>query len=187
MRRVRARPEVTTNALIELYRHKTWATLRLIEHCAGLADEHLDATIPGTYGTIRDTLRHIVAAEEGFMSILTRERFVSKAAAQAFVLEEPLPEGPVALDELAARIRRLGPRWEALAQDTDLPSRELTSRDGWYMPGVVSIAMAILHAGDHRSHIMSILGARGLKLPEPNGLDMLGYAESAGLLREMEV
>jgi uncharacterized damage-inducible protein DinB len=43
-------------ALIELVRHKTWVTLRLIEHCRALDDEHLDASIPGTYGTIRDTL-----------------------------------------------------------------------------------------------------------------------------------
>jgi uncharacterized damage-inducible protein DinB len=47
-------------ALLSMYRHTTWATLRLIEHCQGLADDHLDATIPGTYGTIRDTLRHLV-------------------------------------------------------------------------------------------------------------------------------
>ena len=26
-------------ALLELYRHSTWATLRLIEYCQGLADE----------------------------------------------------------------------------------------------------------------------------------------------------
>jgi uncharacterized damage-inducible protein DinB len=51
------------DVLLELYRHKTWATLRLIEHCQGLGDEHLDATIPGTFGTIRDTLRHLVNSE----------------------------------------------------------------------------------------------------------------------------
>ena len=41
------------NALLELFRHKTWATLRLIELCQSLAAEDLDATIPGTFGTIR--------------------------------------------------------------------------------------------------------------------------------------
>lgn len=71
-------------ALLELYRHKTWATLRLIEYCQGLEDEHLDATIPGTFGTIRDTLRHLVGAEEGYFWTLTGER-----------LSEPLPDGPV--------------------------------------------------------------------------------------------
>lgn len=172
-------------ALLELYRHKTWATLRLIEYCQDLADEHLDATIPGTYGTIRDTLRHLVEAEEGYFSILTRERFVSKAAAEAFVRPDPFPDGPVPLHELAERIRRLGPRWEALAQDTELPAREVTTTDGWRLPAAVPMAQAIHHADDHRSHIMSILGARGLEVPEPNGLDVWGYAESADLMQEI--
>ena len=141
--------------LLELYRHKTWATLRLIEHCQGLDDEHLDATIPGTFGTIRDTLRHLVGAEEGYFWTVTRER-----------LSEPLPDGPVPLGELAERIRRLGPRWEVLAQDADAPSREVTTRNGWRMPGAVPMAQAIHHADDHRSHVLSILGARGLEVPD---------------------
>lgn len=172
-------------ALLEQYRHKTWATLRLIEYCQGLGDEHLDATIPGTFGTIRETLRHLVAAEEGYFSILTRERFHTKEEAEAFVLLDPLPEGPVPLDELAERIRRLGPRWEVLAQDPDLPTREVTSTDGWRFPGAVAMAQAIHHADDHRSHIMSILGAQGLELPGPNDLDVWGYAEANDQMQEM--
>lgn len=161
-----------TGALLELYRHKTWATLRLIEYCQGLADEHLDATIPGTFGTIRETLRHLVDGEEGYFRLLTGER-----------LSEPLPDGPVPLDELAERIRRLGPRWELLAEDPDVPGREVTTSDGWRVPGAVPMAQAIHHADDHRSHVLSILGARGLEVPEPNGLDVWGYAEAEGLMR----
>lgn len=164
-----------TDALLELYRHNTWATLRLIEYCQGLDGEHLDATIPGTFGTIRDTLRHLVRAEEGYFRTVTGER-----------PSEPLPEGPVPLDELADRIRRLGPRWEALAEDADLPGREVTTLDGWRMPGAVPMAQAIHHACDHRTHILSILGARGLEIPGPNDLDVWGYAEAAGLMREVE-
>lgn len=156
--------------LLELYRHKTWATLRLIEHCQGLADEHLDATIPGTFGTIRDTLRHLVAAEEGYFWGLAGER-----------LSEPLPDGPVPLGELADRIRRLGPRWELLAQDSEVPGRELTLPDGWRTIGAVPMAQAIHHADDHRSHVLSILGARGLEVPD---LDVWSYGESAGLMQE---
>jgi len=146
-------------AMLVLFRHKTWATLRMIEYCQGLEDEHLDATIPGTYGTIRETLRHIVDAEEGYFWILTREPFLTKEAAAAFVDPDPLPEGPVPLDVLAERIRRLGPRWEELAEDADLAGLEVTTTDGWRWPGAVILAQAIHHAGDHRSHIMSILGA----------------------------
>ena len=159
--------------LLELYHHKTWATLRLIEHCQSLDDDHLDATISGTFGSIRDTLRHLVDSEEGYFFTLTGER-----------LSEPLPDGPVPLDELAERIRRLGPRWELLAQDTEVPGREVTLGEGWRTLGAILMAQAIHHADDHRSQVLSILGARGLEIPE---LDVWHYAESAGLLQESPV
>jgi uncharacterized damage-inducible protein DinB len=158
--------------LLTLYRHKTWATVRLIEHCAGLADEHLDATIPGTYGTIRATLRHLVEGEEDYFWMLTREQ-----------PSAPMPEGPVPMAELAERIRRLGPRWEALAGDASVPEREASADDGWRFPGAVPMAQAIHHADDHRSHVLSILGARGMDVP---GLDVWDYAEAQRLMREPE-
>lgn len=174
------------SGLLELFRHKTWATLQLMEHCQGLADEHLDATIPGTYGTIRETLRHLVDGEEGYLSILTREPFRTKAEGEAFVRPDLLPEGPVPLAELAERIRRMGPRWEDLAQDPDLPDRQVTTTDGWRLPGAALLAQAIHHADDHRTHVMSILGACGLEIPGgDDGLDVWAYAWSAGQAQQL--
>jgi uncharacterized damage-inducible protein DinB/GNAT superfamily N-acetyltransferase len=174
------------NGLLELFRYKTWATLRLIEYCQRLDDEHLDATTPGSYGTIRETLHHLVDAEEGYLSIMTRERFISKAAGEAFVRAPGrLPEGPVSLDQLAERIRRMGPQWEAIAEDADLPGRDVTTTDGMRLPGAVVLAQTIQHAGDHRSHVMSILGSRDLELPGPNDLDAWGYAEALDLMQEL--
>jgi uncharacterized damage-inducible protein DinB len=156
--------------LLALYRHKTWATLRLIEYCQGLDDDRLDATIPGTFGSIRDTLRHLVDSEEGYFFRLTAER-----------VSEPLPDGPIPLGELADRIRRLGPRWELLSQDTEVAGSEVNLGDGWRTLGAVLMAQAIHHAEDHRSQILSILGAHGLDVPD---LDVWSYAESSGLLQE---
>jgi uncharacterized damage-inducible protein DinB len=161
-----------SGTLLELFRHKTWATLQLINYCRELSDEDLDATIPGVFGTIRETLQHLVDSEEGYFRIVTTER-----------LFEPLSETLVPLAELARRIRALAPRWEALAQDASVADRECTTSDGWRVPGSVPMAQAIHHADDHRSHVLSILGARGLPTPEPNGLDMWGYAEAKGLMR----
>ena len=155
--------------LLELFRHKTWATLRLIEICEGFADEHLDATIPGTYGTVRETARHLVRSAEGYLRLLTGER-----------LSEPMADGPVAREELAERTRRLGPRWELVAQDADIVRREVITSDGWRVPATVPMAQAIHHADDHRTHILSILGARGIETPD---LAMWGYAEATGLMQ----
>jgi hypothetical protein len=51
------------------------------------------------------------------------------------------------------------------------------------MPMTVPMAQAIHHADDHRSHILSILGARGLEVPE---LDVWAYAWSAGLMHNQQ-
>jgi uncharacterized damage-inducible protein DinB len=169
-------------ALLELYRHKTWATLRLIAFCEGLAGDHLDATIPGTYGTIRDTLRHLVDSEEGYLSIATRPLFRTKEAAAAFTRPDQMPDGPIPLEELAARIRRMGPQWETLAQDPDLPGREVTTTDGFRLPAAVPMAQAIHHGDVHRAHVLSILGARGIEVPE---LDVWEYDWSVAPWQEL--
>ena len=160
-----------TGTLLELFRHKTWATLQLIEYCQGLSEDDLNATIPGVFGTIRQTLQHLVDSEEGYFRIVTTERPF-----------EPLGEKPVPLADLARRISALAPRWEVLAQDASVADRACTTSDGWRVPGSVPMAQAIHHADDHRSHVLSILGARGLPTPEPNGLDIWGYAEAKGLM-----
>jgi uncharacterized damage-inducible protein DinB len=74
-------------ALVELFRHKTWATSLLIEACQGLDEEALNATTPGTYGTIRDTLRHLVGADQSYLATVTGERPA-----------HPLPDEQVSLD-----------------------------------------------------------------------------------------
>jgi uncharacterized damage-inducible protein DinB len=159
-------------ALLELFRHQTWATLRLIELCQGLDPSYLEATTPGTYGTIRQTLQHLVSAEEGYYWTVTRER-----------LAEPLTDEPVTLDELAERIRRLGPRWEHLAQDAEAPGRELITRDGWRVIGRVPMAQAVHHADQHRNHVLSILGARGIDVPD---LSVWDYAIETGHMQQLE-
>lgn len=79
----------------------------------------------------------------------------------------------------------MGPHWEVMAQDADLPGRDVTTTDGWHLPGAVIMAQTIHHAGDHRGHVMSILGARGLDLPGLNDLDACGYAEALDLMQEL--
>ena len=162
-----------SEALVELFGHKTWATLALIEFCQGIGDEVLDATTPGTYGSIRDTLRHLVQSEEGYFRRVTDRR-----------LSEPLPDGPVALSELAARIRRLGPEWEKAARDESLARRDVTTDDGWRLKAALVMAQAVHHADDHRTHVMSVLSACGVEGPD---LDVWSYADATGRVEHVEV
>jgi uncharacterized damage-inducible protein DinB len=153
-------------ALLELYRHKTWATVRLIEFCEGLTPQQLDAAAPGTYGSVRDTLAHLVRAEEAYFARVTGRR-----------LSEPIGDRAVSLQELAERIRNLGPEWEALAQDPAVAATEVTTPDGWRQAGAIVMAQAIHHADDHRTHVLTVLSVNGIEGPD---LDVWSYADANG-------
>ena len=60
--------------LVDAFEHHIWATTRLIDTCLELTPEQLDATAPGTYGSILDTQRHIVGADAGYLFVLSGER-----------------------------------------------------------------------------------------------------------------
>ena len=57
----------STDTLTTLFSHHLWANLRLLERCAELTPEQLEATISGAFGSIHDTLQHIVTAEQSYL------------------------------------------------------------------------------------------------------------------------
>ena len=59
-----------TEPLVEMFRHNSWANLRLLDGCAGLDDDVLDASVVGTAGSIRDTLAHLVNVEARYVAML---------------------------------------------------------------------------------------------------------------------
>jgi uncharacterized damage-inducible protein DinB len=57
--------------LPDFFMYNLWANRRLLDACEQLSDAHLDATVKGTYGSIRQTLIHLIGAEEGYVRALT--------------------------------------------------------------------------------------------------------------------
>jgi hypothetical protein len=49
--------------LADAFGHHVWATIRVLDACASLDDAQLATAVPGTYGSIIDTLRHTVGAD----------------------------------------------------------------------------------------------------------------------------
>jgi uncharacterized damage-inducible protein DinB len=60
-----------SETLVELFKHNVWANQCLFDACEGLNDRQLDATIPGTFGSIRNTLIHIVGAQDRLVAALS--------------------------------------------------------------------------------------------------------------------
>lgn len=58
--------------LVRIFEHNNWANTQIIQVCAGLNDEQLDAELhSATLGSRRQTLIHLVAAQQGYLSLLT--------------------------------------------------------------------------------------------------------------------
>ena len=54
---------MTKSLLADAFDHHVWATLRVIDACLALTPEQLQTNVPGTYGSILDTVRHLVGAD----------------------------------------------------------------------------------------------------------------------------
>ncbi len=159
------------HGLHDLARHNAWATRQLVEYCRGLDEETLNATVPGTYGTIIETLRHIIDAEMGYLYRLT-----------GAWSEYPWPrDETVGLDVLSERAAVLATVWEQfLAGEVDTERLgEARGDEGevYAVPAGVFITQALHHANEHRAHVCTILGALGYEPPEVSGWE---YANTSG-------
>lgn len=147
----------------DLFRHNRWANHQMVMACASLSDEQLDTSVLGTYGSIRDTLTHLAAAEAGYVTRLTgRPRLLAH--------EDPFP----GMDRVAELLEESGAALEKLAETTDrdeiveIQRQDQTVR----VPAFILLLQSINHATDHRSHISTILTQLGISPPE---LDLWDY------------
>jgi uncharacterized damage-inducible protein DinB len=156
-----------TSVLLELVRHKIWATRKLIQLCESLDPALVDMTSPGTYGTIRQTLVHLVNADRNYFRRLTGQE-----------PWERMDEHTTELQTVAERFLEVAPQWESLAEDVLLADRDLFYPRGEVVKGAAVFAQSIHHGDVHRAHVLSILGSHRIEVPE---LDLWEYAFEVGL------
>jgi len=154
--------------LVELFRHNAWANQCLFDACEGLSDAQLDATVAGTFGSIRDTLVHIVGAQERIVTALAEMGPVSVSRER-----DPFP----GLAELRDGVRMSG---EALAELVTHAHSGATVTTTWRgeeytLPVWLLLVQAINHAIEHRAQVAAILTYQGI---EPPGMDGWTYHES---------
>jgi len=161
--------------LVDAFGHHVWATLKVIDACEGLTDEQLATTLPGTFGTILDTLRHTVSADVNYLQVFTTD-------------------GPAEVDEesadlsaMRAAMQAMGDAWQALLATELDPERPVTRHreDGSTStaPLGVRLAQVVHHGSDHRSQICTALTSLGL---EPPDIDLWAYAGMGGRLSKTE-
>lgn len=159
--------------LADAFDHHVWATIRIIDACAGLTPEQLGTNEPGTYGTILDTIRHTVGADAAYLSLISGGR------------ASEIDENTMGLTELRATMARNGPIWSAVIQEDLDPDAPMTRHreDGSTStaPVGVRLAQVIHHGTDHRSQICTALTSLGI---EPPAIDVWDFADTQGRLAE---
>jgi uncharacterized damage-inducible protein DinB len=160
--------------LADAFGHHVWATLRLIDVCLGLSPEQLATAVPGTYGSILDTMRHTVGADVSYLEVLTDGRVAA------------IDEDTMDLGELRAVMERNGPAWATLvAQDIDADVVVVRHRDDGsesHAPAGIRLAQALHHGTDHRSQVCTALTTLGI---EPPAIDVWDFAWQDGRLVEV--
>ena len=148
--------------LAELFRHNLWANLTLIDLCLTLPEAILETNVPGTYGGIRETLTHLVGAEERYLMAL-----VGGPERRNPTLEQTAPD----LATLREHARQSGEGAIAYAETVEgNPLLQVTWRGQSYeMPAALFLVQAINHATEHRSQIKIALTQVGISPPELDG------------------
>jgi uncharacterized damage-inducible protein DinB len=165
---------VTDSILADAFEHHVWASTRLIDACLELSPEQLETSVPGTYGTILETVRHLVGSDAWYLYRLFDDR--------SYVTDEDHMD----LAELRAAIERNGTAWARLLAKGPDPDEICLGEndDGSVTKTTVGIrlAQALHHGTDHRSQICTAITTLGI---EPPGIDVWAFGEQNGRVEEI--
>ncbi len=159
---------MTTTLLDDPFGHHAWANERLLEACVDLTPEQLSTSVPGTYGTILDTFRHLVSADAWYLSLIGSHG-----------LDED-PEKVTDLAALSPAIATVGSGWRTLLAGGVDPDQDVVDVDDgqeFRYPVSILLAQMLHHGTDHRSQICTALTNLGIT---PPGIDVWAYAEATG-------
>lgn len=165
------------NGWHDLAGHHAWATAQLLAFCRGLDEPALEATAPGTYGTIIETLRHLVDAEASYVYRLTN-------AWPARPWRDDHEVGLDVLQERAAVLAATLERFLAGEWDDERLGEARGDDEVFAVRAGIFLAQAIHHANEHRAHVCTILGALG---HEPPDVSAWGYALATGRMTSKPV
>lgn len=164
---------MTRATLVDAFGHHAWATLRVVDACRDLGSDQLATFVPGTFGTVLETVRHLVGADASYLSVLTGR-------------DETLDAEALHLDALRSLAVEHHAAWATLLSgELDEEAIVVRHRDDGsesHAPMSIRLAQALHHGTDHRSQICTALTSLGL---EPPLIDVWSYAWDNGRLKEI--
>ena len=161
--------------LADAFGHHVWATVRVLDACSALDDAQLATAVPGTYGSIIETLRHLVDADVFYLDVLRGGP------------PELFDEEASAIPTLRAVMEAHDALWQQLvAGDLDPGVDVVEYEDSGYethAPLGIRLAQALHHGTDHRSQVCTALTTLGI---EPPAIDVWDFAARDGRMSTIQ-
>jgi uncharacterized damage-inducible protein DinB len=136
--------ETSITILDELYRYNHWANWKILELCQGLSDEQLDQPREMGFGSLRNTVFHILAAEEVWL-----ERW-TQVPPRPF----PLDAQGMTIQKIAERLDRVNERrseWLDAIGESGL-SQSCQYQDSKGVPYTNPLRELLIHVANHGIH-----------------------------------
>jgi len=162
--------------LRRLYQYNLWANERVLGFCHGLDPAGLGDEAAGTIGTIDSTVGHFIGVEDFYLALLRGDdpaaAFGSREAYFAHDLAWFTERSAIAGNGYLAMLAERDAAFlesELRVPWLDVP---LTARDG--------LLQVLAHSAQHRAQILSVLGGRGVDVPDIDYVFMLSEAHRPG-------
>ena len=147
------------NTWSNIFRHHRWSNLTLIDALAQLSDDDLARSVPGTFGSSFDTIRHLVSSDADYVRIIPDAPNVTQIGQDGpfegwDTLRAVADEADTALIEYVAGVT------------DDLFFVDIDDGETFELTRSMLLCQVIHHATEHRSQIRTTLSAHGITPPD---------------------
>lgn len=154
--------------LEDLYAYNAWANARVFALCGEVEQQaQLGDEAPGTRGTLTETLQHLVVVEDVYARLLRGEATETLESRNAH-----------ALAWFTDRSGQLGQEYTEILRGADEAFLGAELRVPWFdfhLTKHDGLLQVIHHSALHRAQVFSVLGQRGVEVPD---LDYVNFVES---------
>src|SRR5690348_14382483 len=137
---------MTRPLMEDAFGHHTWATIRLLTFCESLTPRQRDERAPGTFGSILQTARHLVGADDGYLFALTGGQAMTENKISFL-------DDRAGFRDMAGAMERHGHAWLDLLGSEINPDRIViryrADESETHAPIGVRLAQALHHGTDH--------------------------------------
>jgi len=147
--------------LQDLFAYNTWADARVFAVCREVDRAFLGAQATGTFGTIEDTLKHLVSVEDVYTRMLGDEPPEAMGPFEAYLSHD--------LAWFEERAKQLGAHYAALLANASADYLAAPLKVPWFDFPVTKhdgLLQVLSHSAQHRAQAFSVLGERGVVVPD---------------------